>query len=225
MTDRLSTAKEQSHKPSPRPSPSARGRQETRMQSERVIEIFKSAGALLEGHFILSSGLHSPAYLQCAIALQTPAVAAEFGAAIAKQFSDARIETVASPAIGGLVIGYEVARQLGARFIWTEREGGQMTLRRGFSLSEGERVLVVEDVITTGGSTRETIDVLCAHGAAVVAAASIIDRSGGKADVGVPRVSLATLDVPAVVPVDCEACQRGEPARKPGSRRAEGTKQ
>jgi orotate phosphoribosyltransferase len=190
------------------------------MQSERVIEIFKSAGALLEGHFILSSGLHSPAYLQCAIALQTPAVAAEFGAAIAEQFSDARIETVASPAIGGLVIGYEVARQLGARFIWTEREGGQMTLRRGFSLSEGERVLVVEDVITTGGSTRETIDVLRAHGAAVTAAASIIDRSGGKADVGVSRVSLATLDVPAAVPADCDACQRGEPAKKPGSRKA-----
>jgi len=195
------------------------------MQAERVIEIFRKSGALLEGHFILSSGLHSPAYLQCAIALQMPAVAAEFGAAIAEKFADARIETVASPAIGGLVIGYEVARQLGARFIWTEREGGQMTLRRGFSLSQGERVLVVEDVITTGGSTRETIDVLSAHGAAVTAAASIIDRSGGKADVGVPRVSLATLDVPAVDPADCEACQRGEPAKKPGSRKAESTKQ
>ena len=217
MTDTLSTAKEQSPKRSPRPSPSGRVRQETRMQSERVIEIFKGAGALLEGHFILSSGLHSPAYLQCAIALQAPALAAEFGAAIAEKFAGDRIETVASPAIGGLVIGYEVARQLGARFIWTEREGEQMTLRRGFSLSKGERVLVVEDVITTGGSTRETIDVLRTHGATVVAAASIIDRSGGKADVGVPRVSLATLDVPAVVPVDCEACRRGEPGIKPGS--------
>jgi len=195
------------------------------MQAERVIEIFRKSGALLEGHFILSSGLHSPAYLQCAIALQMPAVASEFGAAIAEKFAGARIETVASPAIGGLVIGYEVARQLGARFIWTEREGGQMTLRRGFSLSQGERVLVVEDVITTGGSTRETIDVLSAHGAAVTAAASIIDRSGGKADVGVPRVSLATLDVPAVDPADCAACQRGEPAKKPGSRKAESTKQ
>lgn len=195
------------------------------MRAEEIIDKFKSAGALLEGHFILSSGLHSSAYLQCAIALQTPAVAAEFGAAIAEQFAGARIETVASPAIGGLVIGYEVARQLGARFIWTEREGGQMTLRRGFSLSEGERVLVVEDVITTGGSTRETIDVIHTHGAAVVAAASIIDRSGGKADVGVPRVSLATLDVPALDPADCEACQRGEPAIKPGSRKAEGTNQ
>jgi orotate phosphoribosyltransferase len=188
------------------------------MQSERVIEIFKSAGALLEGHFILSSGLHSSAYLQCAIALQMPAVAAEFGAAVAEKFAGARVETVASPAIGGLVIGYEVARQLGARFIWTEREGGLMSLRRGFSLSKGERVLVVEDVITTGGSTRETIDVLRAHGAEVLAAASIIDRSGGKAEVGVPRVSLATLNVPAIDPVDCEACKRGEKAVKPGSR-------
>ncbi|MFS8086971.1 MAG: orotate phosphoribosyltransferase, partial [Acidobacteriota bacterium] len=176
-------------------------------------------------HFILSSGLHSAAYLQCAIALQTPAVAAEFGAAIAAEFSDAQIETVASPAIGGLIIGYEVARQLGVRFIWTEREEGQMTLRRGFSLKTGERVLVVEDVITTGGSTRETIDALRRHGAEVVAAASIIDRSGGKADVGVPRVSLATLNVPAVDPANCEACTRGEQATKPGSRKEVGNRQ
>jgi orotate phosphoribosyltransferase len=190
------------------------------MTSDEVLDRFKTSGALLDGHFILSSGLHSSAYLQCAIALQAPAVAAEFGAAIAAKFTGARIETVASPAIGGLVIGYEVGRQLGARFIWTEREGGQMTLRRGFSISKGERVLVVEDVITTGGSTRETIDVLRTHGAEVVAAASIIDRSGGKAEVGVPRVSLATLDVPAIDPADCEACKRGEKAVKPGSRKS-----
>jgi orotate phosphoribosyltransferase len=188
------------------------------MAAEEILDRFKTSGALLEGHFTLSSGLHSTAYLQCAIALQSPAVAAEFGCAIAEKFAGARIDTVASPAIGGLIIGYEVARQLGARFIWTERESGQMTLRRGFSLSEGERVLVVEDVITTGGSTRETIDVLRRHGAEVVAAASIIDRSGGQADVGVPRVSLATLAVPAVDPADCEACKRGEKAIKPGSR-------
>src|SRR5216684_5838009 len=151
------------------------------MQADEVIEKFKSTGALLEGHFILSSGLHSPVYLQCAIALESTRSAVEFGAALAQHFADRQIDTVASPAIGGLVIGYEVARQLGARFIWTERDAGQMTLRRGFSLSKGERVLVVEDVITTGGSTRETIDVLRKHGAEVVAAASIIDRSGGKA--------------------------------------------
>src|ERR1700682_2855278 len=124
------------------------------MTAEEVLDRFKTSGALLEGHFILSSGLHSSAYLQCAIALQTPAVAAEFGAAIANEFAGAQIETVASPAIGGLVIGYEVARQLGARFIWTERDAGTMTLRRGFSIRKDERVLVVEDVITTGGSTR-----------------------------------------------------------------------
>src|SRR5713101_4472460 len=127
------------------------------MQADEVIEKFRSSGALLEGHFILSSGLHSPVYLQCAIALEATAVAAEFGASIAGLFRGRQIETVASPAIGGIVIGYEVARQLGVRFIWTERDEGRMTLRRGFSVSKGERVLVVEDVITTGGSTRETI--------------------------------------------------------------------
>jgi orotate phosphoribosyltransferase len=188
------------------------------MRADEVIERFKSSGALLEGHFILSSGLHSSVYLQCAVALQATSTAAEFGAAIAEQFGDRRIDTVASPAIGGIVIGYEVARQLGVRFIWTEREDGRMTLRRGFSVREGESVLVVEDVITTGGSTRETIDALSVAGAKVAAAASIIDRSGGKADVGVPRVSLATLEVPAISPSDCEACKRGERATKPGSR-------
>jgi orotate phosphoribosyltransferase len=188
------------------------------MRADDVIEKFRSAGALLEGHFILSSGLHSPVYLQCALALQSTAVAAEFGAAIAERFRGERIETVASPAIGGIVIGYEVARQLGVRFVWTEREGGRMTLRRGFGVRKGERVLVVEDVITTGGSTRETIEALRDAGADVVAAASIIDRSGGQADVGVPRVSLATLEVTAVEPTNCEACKRGESAIKPGSR-------
>ena len=189
------------------------------MTPQEVIEKFKSAGALLEGHFILSSGLHSTVYLQSAIALEQTRSAAEFGAALAKQFAGNQVETVASPAIGGIVIGYEVARQLGARFIWTERQDGRMTLRRGFSVRAGERVLVIEDVITTGGSTRETIDALVASGANIVAAGSIIDRSGGKADVGVPRVSLATLEVPAVVPADCEACRRGDQAIKPGSRK------
>ena len=198
------------------------------MQAEEIIEVFRRTGALLEGHFILSSGLHSETYLQCAIALQSPADAAQFGAAIADNFSGDRIQTVASPAIGGLVIGYEVARQLGVRFIWTEREAGQMTLRRGFSVKEGERVLVVEDVITTGGSTRETIAALREAGAEVVSAASIIDRSGGKSEVGVPLFALAVHERPAVQPADCEACRRGEPAVKPGSResrKAEGSKQ
>lgn len=195
------------------------------MIAEEVIEKFKTAGALLEGHFILSSGLHSSVYLQCAIALQSTAVAAKFGAAIAEQFCTQNVETVASPAIGGIVIGYEAARQLGVRFIWTEREQGRMTLRRGFSVREGERILVVEDVITTGGSTRDTIEALREARAEIVAAASIIDRSGGTADVGVPRVSLATLEVLAVEPSDCESCKRGLPATKPGSRTAVSRKQ
>lgn len=190
------------------------------MTAVEVIAKFKDAGALLEGHFILSSGLHSTIYLQCALALESTSAAAGFGAALAQQFAGQQIDTVASPAIGGIVIGYEVARQLGVKFIWTEREDGQMTLRRGFQVSEGERILVVEDVITTGGSTRETITALQRAGANVVGAASIIDRSGGKADVGVPRVSLATLDVPAVTIAECEACRRGEQAIKPGSRKA-----
>jgi orotate phosphoribosyltransferase len=136
----------------------------------------------------------------------------------AQHFQTENIQTVAAPAIGGIVIGYEVARALGARFIWTERQEGDMILRRGFSVSPGERVLVVEDVVTTGGSTRETVAALQANGAEVVAAASIIDRSAGDANVGVPRIALATLDVPAVEPAVCELCKRGEPAVKPGSR-------
>jgi orotate phosphoribosyltransferase len=174
---------------------------------------------LLEGHFILSSGLHSTNYLQCALLLQHPAEAARFGQALAERFRDERIMTVAAPAIGGLIIGYEVARSLGARFIWTERDAGEMTLRRGFSVRRGESILVVEDVITTGGSTRETIEALSRAGGRVVGAASIIDRSSGRADVGVPRTALATLDVPSVAPDACAACASGEEAIKPGSRK------
>ena len=188
------------------------------MTPEQVINEFKTTGALLEGHFQLSSGLHSTVYLQCALVLQFPEKAAAFGEAIARQFRGQAIKLVASPAIGGIVIGHEVARALGARFIWTEREAGQMTLRRGFTVSAGEKTLVVEDVITTGGSTRETIDALVTAGAHVVAAASIIDRSAGAADVGVPRTALASLKVASVEPAVCDACNLGEPVVKPGSR-------
>ena len=195
------------------------------MQADEVIEKFRETGALLEGHFVLSSGLHSAVYLQCALVLQNPIDAEVFGRQIAEHFRNENIETVASPAIGGLIIGHEVARALNARFIWTERESGKMTLRRGFSVTPGERVLIVEDVVTTGGSTRETVEALQASGANVVAAASIIDRSGGKADVGVPRVSLASLDVPSVDPSACEACARGDLAVKPGSRKGRSSRQ
>lgn len=189
------------------------------LQPEQVIKKFRQTGALLEGHFLLTSGLHSAVYLQCALVLQHPRTAEEFGREIASRFREAGIQTVASPAIGGIVIGHEVARALDARFIWTERENGKMILRRGFSVAPGEKLLVVEDVVTTGGSTRETIAVLQSLGADVSGAASIIDRSSGSADVGVPRMALATLDVAAVEPAVCEACKRGEQAIKPGSRK------
>jgi orotate phosphoribosyltransferase len=189
------------------------------LRQEEVLERFKRAGALLEGHFVLTSGLHSSTYLQCALVLQHPAEAAAFATAIAASFKERGIVTVVAPAIGGIVIGHEVARALGARFIWTERVDGQMTLRRGFAVSQGETVLVVEDVVTTGGSTRETVDVMHRDCARVIGAASIIDRSGGAADVGVPRIALATLNVPSISPQACESCARGEPAIKPGSRK------
>jgi orotate phosphoribosyltransferase len=189
------------------------------LEAETVIDTFKTTGALLEGHFLLTSGLHSPVYLQCALVLQFPERAAEFGRAIADRFQGKGVQLVASPAIGGLIIGHEVARALGARFIWTERDSGKMILRRGFSVAPGEKTLVVEDVITTGGSTRETIAALRDAGAEVVAAASIIDRSGGSSEVGVPRVALASLNVPAVESTDCDACKRGETPTKPGSRK------
>ena len=188
------------------------------MNSEHLLEHFTNTNALLDGHFLLSSGLHSPRYLQCALALQYPADAARFGKAIAEHFLDAGIETVASPAIGGLVIGYAVAAALNVRFLWTERQNGEMTLRRGFSLKSGERILVVEDVITTGGSTCECIAALEVNGGKVVAAASIIDRSNGAADVGVPRVALASLDVPSYAEGECPLCADGDRPVKPGSR-------
>ncbi len=186
---------------------------------DNILEHFKRTGALLEGHFILSSGLHSPNYLQCARALQDPSDAARFGKAIAEHYVDTEIQTVASPAIGGLVIGYAVASAMGARFIWTERQQGSMTLRRGFTLDPGERILVVEDVITTGGSTRECIAALEENGGKVVTAASIIDRSNGSADVGVPRISLLEMEVPTFATDDCPMCKTGDTAYKPGSRK------
>ena len=197
------------------------------MDPEQILAHFRESGALLEGHFLLSSGLHSSQYLQCALALQYPSDASRFGRAIGERLvrtesgSDrfpSEIDTVASPAIGGLVIGYAVAEALNKRFIWTERQEGKMTLRRGFTLKPGERILVVEDVITTGGSTRECIAALEEKDGKVVAAASIIDRSNCTADVGVPRISLVSLDVPSHAAADCPMCAAGTAAVKPGSR-------
>lgn len=190
------------------------------MDQEKIVERFRESGALLDGHFILSSGLHSQYYLQCAIALQYTSDAALFGQAIASHVAGEQFETVASPAIGGLVIGFATAQALNTRFIWTERENGVMKLRRGFSVKPGERILVVEDVITTGGSTRECIAALEKEGAHAVAAASIIDRSGGTADLGVPYISLTSLNVPSHTPDTCPMCTAGDQeAVKPGSRK------
>jgi len=185
---------------------------------KRILDMFRERGALLEGHFILSSGRHSREYLQCAKALEFPADANALGREIAELFVDQDIETVASPAIGGLVIGYAVASAMNVRFLWTERQNAEMTLRRGFELRRKERILVVEDVITTGGSTRECIAELERNGANVVAAASIIDRSNGRADVGVRRKALVKMDVESFLPEDCPMCAEGLPAVKPGSR-------
>lgn len=217
------------------------------MDPDQALSHFRETDALLDGHFVLSSGLHSAQYLQCALALQYPKDAARFGKAIAEHLLllnslpglrrgadasasgwsdggemtnavDLEIDTVASPAIGGLIIGFAVATALSKRFVWTERQEGKMTLRRGFTLKPGERILVVEDVITTGGSTRECIAALEENGGKVVAAASIIDRSNGSADVGVPRISLVSLDVPSYHADNCPMCAAGTPAVKPGSR-------
>ena len=186
--------------------------------AEDILDLFRRVGALLEGHFRLTSGLHSPGYLQCALVLQHPREAEACGAGIAGRVRDLAPTVVLSPALGGIVIGHEVARALGVRAIFAERQDGTLSLRRGFSLDAGDRVLVVEDVVTTGGSTRETIDVARASGARVVGAAAIIDRSGGSQNLAVPFHALATVALPTYQPDACPLCARGEPVVKPGSR-------
>lgn len=186
--------------------------------NEAVLATFRRVGALLEGHFRLTSGLHSPGYLQCALVLSYPREAEACGAAIASRTSALGANVVLSPAIGGIVIGQEVARALGVRALFAERQDGQLSLRRGFSLAPGDRVLIVEDVVTTGGSTRETIEVARAAGAVVVGAASIIDRSGGQQNLDVPYHALASIALPTYQPDACPLCAGGTPAVKPGSR-------
>lgn len=188
-------------------------------QEQHLLEVFQRTGALLEGHFRLSSGLHSSRYLQCALVLQYPEHAEWVGRALASHFSSERIDTVVAPAIGGIIVAHEAARALGVRALFTEREAGVMTFRRGFSLKNHETVLVVEDVITTGGSTRETIDAATRAGGRVVGAGSTVDRSDGAVDLGVRRCSLLTLDVPSYDPSECPLCRQNIPVTKPGSRK------
>jgi orotate phosphoribosyltransferase len=183
-----------------------------------VLQLCRESGALLEGHFRLSSGLHSGGYLQCALVLQHPAHAEALGAALAAAARAWSPTVVLSPALGGIVLGQEVGRGLGVRAVFAERSEGVLGLRRGFTLSSDDRVLVVEDVLTTGGSTRETIAVAAALGARVVGAASIMDRSGGRHGLDVPFVSLCPMDLPTYVADACPLCAAGSAAVKPGSR-------
>jgi orotate phosphoribosyltransferase len=189
------------------------------MKQNDALELYRRTGAYLDGHFRLSSGLHSPGYLQSALVLQNPVDAASLGAGIAEQVKSLKPTVVLSPALGGLIIGHEVARALGVRAIFAERAGTPaLSLRRGFTLDPTDRVLVVEDVLTTGKSTRETIDVARDAGAAVVGAAAIVDRSGGTIDLGVPSHALISLELPAYDPGACPLCAQGVPVVKPGSR-------
>ncbi len=183
-----------------------------------VERMFLDHGALLQGHFLLSSGLHSDKYLQSALVLAQPAQAEALGRALAAK-SALKPDLVVSPAMGGLIIGHEVARALGVRHYFTERVDAAMTLRRGFVLRPGERILVVEDVVTTGKSTKEVFAVIRAAGAQVVGACSIVDRSEGKSDLGVPYAALWTVAVPTWTPDACPLCRTGAPAVKPGSRK------
>ncbi|MBI4371036.1 MAG: orotate phosphoribosyltransferase [Elusimicrobia bacterium] len=183
-----------------------------------VEKLFLDHGAFLKGHFLLSSGLHSDRYLQCALVLAQPAAAEELGRALAAK-ATAKPDLVLSPAMGGLIIGQEVARSLGVRHYFTERTDGVMGLRRGFSLKPGERVLVVEDVVTTGKSTKEVFEVARAAGAEVVGALSIVDRSDGRSALGVPYAALWAVAVPAWPAADCPPCRAGVPVVKPGSRK------
>ena len=188
------------------------------MDSESVLALFRRSGALLEGHFKLTSGLHSDRYLQSALVLQYPELAESLGAALADRTRHLQPTAVLSPALGGIVIGQEVARALGVRALFAERQEGALTLRRGFTLSNADRVLVVEDVLTTGGSTRETAAIAQAHGAQVVGAAVIVDRGADATRLNLPLQALVQLQVPTYQPESCPLCAAHVPVVKPGSR-------
>ena len=188
------------------------------MTQTEVLEVFRRSGALLEGHFRLTSGLHSPGFMQCALVLQHPDVAESLGRALAECTRELAPNVVVSPAIGGIVIGQEVGRALGVRAMFVERQNGAMTLRRGFTITDLDRILVVEDVLTTGGSTRETIEVARSAAGRVVGAAAIVNRSGGALSFDVPYRALLDYPLATYQPDVCPLCAQGVPVTKPGSR-------
>jgi orotate phosphoribosyltransferase len=188
------------------------------MTEEQILDIFREHQALLEGHFILSSGLHSNRYIQCAMVLQHPRVAESLCVELGPKLGVLGASVVVAPALGGVIVAHEVARALGVRALFTERQNGVMTLRRGFRLEPNEPALVVEDVITTGKSTRETINCVEEAGGKLVGVGALVDRSGGQVEFGVPKASLVTLNVETYDPDQCPLCKAGTPAVKPGSR-------
>ncbi len=188
------------------------------MKEREIMKIFHDCGALLEGHFLLTSGLHSNRYIQCAKVLQYPELATDLGADLAACFQDLQVDVVVGPALGGILVAQEVARWLKARALFTEREQGAMTLRRGFTVEQGERVLVVEDVVTTGSSTREVIQVVEGYGAEVVGIGALVDRHTGTLDFKVPFHALLRLEIATYSPESCPLCREGLSLVKPGSR-------
>jgi orotate phosphoribosyltransferase len=188
------------------------------MTKDEALQIFRDSGALLEGHFVLRSGLHSRQFFQCALALQQMPVVEKLGAAIAAKLKPLGAVTVVSPAMGGLVIGQEVARQLGLRFIFVEKEDGKLVLRRGFKIAAGEKILVVEDVVTKGGRVQETLDIVRANGGNVVGVAMVVDRSNGAVNFGLPFESLISLQVETFEPTKLPPDLAKIPALKPGSK-------
>lgn len=196
----------------------ARDFSDLHMTRDQLLDLYRRSGALLEGHFRLTSGLHSSGFMQCALVLQDPPTAEALGRELAQHLRTFGATVVLSPALGGLIIGHEVARALGVRAIFAERQDAALTLRRGFTLSSADRVIVIEDVVTTGTSTRETMQVAAAAGARVVGAGSVVDRSGGHSNLGVPYTSLLQIDLPTYQPESCPLCAAGQPVVKPGSR-------
>lgn len=188
------------------------------MTDSEALQIFRDTGALLEGHFVLRSGLHSRQFFQCALALQQMPIVEKLGAALAEKIRSLGAVTVAAPAMGGLVIGQEVARQLGLRFIFVEKEEGKLVLRRGFKILPQEKILIVEDVVTKGGRVQETIEIVRAHHGKVVGVAMIVDRSNGAVDLGVPLLSLLKMNVETFAPESLPPDLAASPAVKPGSK-------